>query len=229
MTLAHDASSSAPPRRARYASVVFDADSTLASIEGIDWLGARRGDDVGQVVQSLTTRAMAGELALHQVYEERLAAIRPTRDELAQLAVAYIAAMEPGARELLAALATAGVRVAIVSGGLRDALLPLAHELGIDAASVFAVTLRFDAGGHYVSIADDQPLAQQDGKPRIVRALALARPSVMIGDGSTDAVVRGETDAFIAYTRVARRELVVAMADAEARDFSELSALLFVS
>lgn len=215
--------------RSRYASVVFDADSTLASIEGVDWLGAKRGDDVGRAVQDLTNRAMAGELALESVYAARLDAIRPTLHEMAALGDAYVAAIEPGAITLIENLQRAGVTVAIVSGGLRSALLPLARALGISEANVHAVDLRFDADGNFVSLAQAQQLSQQDGKPRVVRHLSLARPSVMIGDGSTDAAVRGETDAFIAYTRVARRLSVVASADAEARNFDELTTLLFES
>jgi HAD superfamily phosphoserine phosphatase-like hydrolase len=214
-------------RKPRYASVVFDADSTLAAIEGIDWLGAQRGDNVGRAVQDLTNRAMAGELPLEQVYAARLDTIRPTQHEMAQLSEAYVAAIEPGAIELFARLQQAGVHIAIVSGGLREALLPLARALGVPHSAVHAVELRFEANGHFAALADAQPLSQQDGKPRVVRALALPRPSAMIGDGSTDAAVRGETDAFIAYTRVARRPIVVASADAEARDFQELTTLLF--
>jgi hypothetical protein len=49
----------------------------------------------------------------------------------------------------------------------------------------------------------------------------------MIGDGSTDAAVRGVVTEFIAYTGVARRENVVAVADAEADSFAALYPLLF--
>ena len=54
-----------------FSTVIFDADSTLAAIEGIDWLGALRGADVGLAVQQLTDRAMMGELALEDVYSAR--------------------------------------------------------------------------------------------------------------------------------------------------------------
>jgi phosphoserine phosphatase len=169
---------------------------------------------------------MVGELALEEVYAARLDAIRPTREEIQLLSAAYVAAVEPGAVELLRTLQEAGTTLAIVSGGLREALLPLAKLLDVPAASVHAVDIVHDAEGNYVSVALSQPLSQQDGKPRIVRSLSLPHPSVMVGDGSTDAAVRGETDQFIAYTGVARRPVIVASADAEARSFVELSALL---
>lgn len=212
---------------ARFASVVFDADSTLASIEGIDWLGAQRSADIANTIRQLTDRAMAGEIALEDVYAARLDVIKPTRDEITALSAAYIAAIEPGAAQLLSELHAADVVVHVVSGGLRDALLPMAALLGIVPAQVHAVDIKCDADGQFVSLAPSQLLSTQDGKPRLVRRLALPRKSVMIGDGSTDAAVRGEVDAFFAYTAVARRPQVVAVADAEARGFPELRTLLF--
>lgn len=210
-----------------YASVVFDADSTLSTIEGIDWLGAQRGDEVGHAIKTLTDRAMSGELALEFVYGARLEVIKPTLDEIEALGRAYVATAVPGAAFLIAELQAKGVRVVVVSGGLRAALLPLAATLGIAERDVYAVDLVHDGDGNYVSLAPQQLLSLQDGKPRVVRALGLRRPSVMIGDGATDAAVRDDADMFIAYTGVARRPSVVAVAGAEARNFAELREVLF--
>jgi hypothetical protein len=59
-----------------------------------------------------------------------------------------------------------------------------------------------------------------------VQRLQLRAPVAMVGDGSTDAAVRGVVDRFFAYTGVARREKVVAVADAEAESFAALRPLL---
>jgi glyoxylate carboligase len=109
---------------------------------------------------------------------------------------------------------------------LRDAILPLAEYLDIPASRVHAVSIRYDVDGVYESLDGEQPLATQRGKPAVLHALALPRPLVMVGDGATDAAVRGISNAFIAYTGVARRPTVVAVADHEARDYSELHDLL---
>lgn len=84
-----------------------------------------------------------------------------------------------------------------------------------------------DERGRFVHLDGIQPLATQQGKAQVLAALALPRPMVMIGDGATDAAARGVTDRFIAYTGVARREAVVAVADAQASDFEQLHELLF--
>jgi phosphoserine phosphatase len=110
--------------KARFASVVLDVDSTLTSLEGIDWLAALRGEDVAREITALTDRAMAGEIPLESVYAERLAIIRPTRIEVAALGHAYVKAVQPGARALCAVLAQSGSEVTLLSGGLREAILP---------------------------------------------------------------------------------------------------------
>jgi HAD superfamily phosphoserine phosphatase-like hydrolase len=213
--------------RPRYKTVVFDVDSTLADIEGIDWLAALRGPEIAQESEQLTARAMAGELPIEAVYTRRLERIRPTAAELMSLAGAYQAAVQPGARELITALHAARVHVHLLSGGLRPSIVPLALHLGVPANRVHAVSLAQDTDGTFSLLDGEQPLATQRGKPLVVQQLQLRTPTVMVGDGSTDAAVRGVVDTFIAYTGVARREKVVAVADAEATSFEALHPLLF--
>ena len=126
-------------KRPRFASVVLDVDSTLAAIEGVDWLAALRSDAVASACADLTTRAMAGEMPLEEVYELRLRAIAPTVGEIAALGEAYRHAVEPGARALIDALREVGCEVHMVSGGLRSASSPAsssARALPITSASV---------------------------------------------------------------------------------------------
>jgi HAD superfamily phosphoserine phosphatase-like hydrolase len=214
-------------RRPRFKTVVFDVDSTLADIEGIDWLAALREPAIALESEQLTARAMAGEMPIEAVYTRRLARIRPTAAELLMLASAYQLAAIPGARELIEALHASRVHVHLLSGGLRPSIIPLALHLGVPANRVHAVSLAQDTDGTFSLLDGEQPLATQRGKPLVVQQLQLRAPVVMIGDGSTDAAVRGVVDTFIAYTGVARREKVVAVADAEAASFEALYPLLF--
>jgi len=211
----------------RFKTVIFDVDSTLAAIEGIDWLAAQRDEQIAYTCAALTAQAMAGEIPLEAVYARRLATIRPTAAELIGLAVAYRAAIEPGAADLIAALRAAHCQVHLLSGGLRSAIVPLALQLGVSTDHVHAVSVTTDTDGTLSLLDGDQPLATQQGKPAVVHKLALRGPIAMIGDGSTDAAVRGVVHTFIAYTGVTRREQVVAVADAEADSFRALHTLLF--
>jgi len=55
-----------------FKTVVFDVDSTLADIEGIDWLATLRDPEIARESEELTTRAMAGEMPIEAVYTRRL-------------------------------------------------------------------------------------------------------------------------------------------------------------
>ena len=209
-----------------YASVVLDADSTLSGIEGIDWLAERRSAAVAAESAVLTAQAMDGERTIESVYGARLAKVRPSREMIAALGAAYIRALAPGAVACVAALRAADVRVVIVSGGLRQALLPMARRIGIAAADVHAVEIEFDEAGEYASLPDGQPLTTQHGKPQVVRSLALPARILAVGDGVTDAALRPEVAAFAAYVGFVRRPAVVAEADHLLGSFEELCKLV---
>jgi phosphoserine phosphatase len=217
-----------------YSSVIFDVDSTLSAIEGIDWLAARRGADVAARVSEATERAMRGEIALDAVYGERLALVRPGRAELAALADAYVAEIVPGAEDAVTRLLDAGVRVAIVSGGVRQAILPLARALGVDPRDVHAVDVVTDMGGGYFAFDAGSPLATQHGKRDVAErmvagalgAAPLPRPVLAVGDGATDLAMKPAVDAFAAFTGVARRDAVVAGADHVFDSFDAIAELV---
>lgn len=208
---------------ARYANVVLDADSTLAGIEGIDWLAARRGPDVQHAVEALTARAMDGEVPLDDVYVQRLHLIKPTRDDLHALAAAYQAAVAPGAADAITALQGAGVAVHVISGGLRPALLPMTRALGIPDARVHAVEPAFNDAGEVFGL-HDATLATQRGKPMVLEELSLPAPSLAVGDGMTDLAMKGAGTRFAAYIGFVRRDAVVAGADLVLDSFAALVA-----
>jgi len=130
----------APPP---YRTLVFDCDSTLSAIEGIDELARENV----RAIAELTDRAMRGELALEDVYERRLEIVRPTRAALDAVGRLYVERVLPNARELVAAAHALGKRVCIVSGGLEPAVRALADDLGLGAGDVLSVALPFDAPG----------------------------------------------------------------------------------
>lgn len=205
-----------------YASVVLDMDSTLASVEGIDWLARQRGPAVAREIAALTDRAMDGTIALDDIYGERLALIRPSAAEIAELARLYESSLAPGAPAAVARLRERRVALVIVSGGILQAILPSARTLGFSDAEVHAVSIRFDEEGEYASYDAGSPLATQLGKAEVVSALALPRPILAVGDGATDAALLPVVDSFAAFTAFVRREPVVAVSERELRSFTEL-------
>ena len=211
-----------------FASVVLDVDSTLADIEGIDWLASLRDESTAAFVRGLTEDAMSGRIALEDAYGRRLERIAPTLDEARALARAYRAKLAPGAGAAIAALKRSGVRVVAISGGLREAVLPVCRDASLADADVFAVGVRWDDRGGYVAFDRTSPLAAQNGKPAVLHALGLPHPILAVGDGSTDLAMRtsGEVDTFAAYTGFVRRPSVIAAADLALTSFDDLLRLV---
>lgn len=199
---------SGPP----FETIFFDCDSTLVAVEGIDELARRRGVDLAP----LTRAAMEGALPLEEVYARRLELVRPDRAAVAWLGRRYVETIVPGAQEVVLALKVLGKSVHIVSGGLRPAVLELAHALGVDAACVHAVGVRFDAAGHYAGYDTDSPLARSGGKAELcARVLEREpRPAAFVGDGVTDLEARQAGLYVVGFGGVVLREEVRRRADA---------------
>ncbi|MEO7670973.1 MAG: HAD-IB family phosphatase [Longimicrobiales bacterium] len=198
--------------------VVFDCDSTLSGIEGIDELAREHAEEVAQ----LTAAAMRGEVALEQVYGQRLALVKPTRDAVARLGELYVSHIVPDAAEVVRALQAEGIRVRIMSGGLLPAVLVLARHLGIADRDVAAVDIRFDDAGAYAGFDTASPLSRSGGKRALLEIWRREQSaSVMfVGDGATDLETRDVADVFVAYAGVVERAAVVAVADFVVRSAS---------
>lgn len=206
--------------------MVLDVDSTLCGIEGIDWLAGLRGSAVGGQVTALTERAMQGRIRLDTVYGERLALVRPSRAEVEMLAGLYVSALAPGAARVLRRLRDAGRRLVLVSGGVREAIVPVAERVGIAERDVHAVSLRFTADGEYDGFDTASPMTTAVGKRDVVEALALPPRVLAVGDGATDLAIRPVVEAFAVYTGFVRREAVVQDADYTVASFDQLQELV---
>lgn len=192
--------------------ICFDCDSTLSRVEGIDELARRQGSF--EQVAAMTDAAMNGEMALEAVYGDRLGVIKPDQAAIDWLADLYIAEMVEGAAETVKTLRDNGKLIHIISGGLRQAILPLAALLGIPEERVHAVDVIFDEQGQYVDFARHSPLAVSGGKARICRRLRMHHSSlVMVGDGKTDLEAKLAGAYMIGFGGVVKRPLVREQAD----------------
>lgn len=201
-----------------FGTVVFDCDSTLSAIEGIDELAGVHREEVVR----LTDAAMRGDVPLDEVYGRRLALIRPTRSQLAAVGALYVERLVPDALEVVRALRAASVQVRLISGGLLPAVRLLGTALGISEEGIEAVDLRFDAADQYVGFDDDSPLARGGGKRVVLdrwRA-SLPAPIMLVGDGATDLEAAPAVDLFVAFAGIADRAAVTAAADVVVRSRS---------
>jgi len=192
-----------------FESVVFDCDSTLVDIEGIDELAGPRVSEI----RALTDAAMEGGVSLEEVYGRRLEIIRPTRVQVEELGRLYVKRLVPDAGDTVEALLHLRKAVRVISGGLRQPVAALAAELGIRAEHVEAVGVDFADDGSFAGFDSASPLARSGGKPIVIRGWSLPRPALMVGDGATDLEARSQVDCFAAYMGVAYRPGIAAGAD----------------
>jgi phosphoserine phosphatase len=210
----------------RFRSIVFDVDSTLSGIEGIDWLAARRGPEVEAWSAALTERAMTGQIPLEAVYGERMGKVRPDKAEIEELGRIYVERIAAGALEMFDELREHEIEAVLVSGGLREAILPLARELGVDESRVHAVSIYFDDSGRYAGFEEGSLMTRQNGKRLTVRNMGLQGPILAVGDGVTDSEIRPVVDGFAAFTGFTRREPVIQRADFIVENFDQLRELV---
>ncbi|MDD1629879.1 MAG: HAD-IB family phosphatase [Methylococcaceae bacterium] len=191
--------------------ICFDCDSTLSRIEGIDELARRVG--VGEEMSKLTDLAMNGVVPLEAVYERRLSIIRPDQASINWLADLYIAEIVEGVKEVFASLLVQDKTVHIISGGLRQAILPLAEHLGLPESHVHAVDIYFNEDGSYRNYDLNSPLARTGGKAVVVGTLKGEGSLVMVGDGKTDLEAKQSGAVVLGFGGVVDRAIVREQAD----------------
>lgn len=209
--------------------IIFDCDSTLSAIEGIDELARWQGRT--QQVAELTNRAMNGDVPLESVYGERLELLKPTREQLRQLGQLYRRHLLPGADQVIAALQAAGRQVFIVSGGLAEAVVDFGAGLNVPADHIHAVGMDYDElsgrwwegwrhprgrnpDERYLA-HDGGPLTMGGGKIGIIQAIRARHRgrAMLIGDGSSDLEAGVAVDLFVGFGGVVARERVAAAAE----------------
>jgi len=185
---------------------VMDVDSTLIEEEVIDELArvAGRYDEVAAV----TARAMNGELDFETALRERCRCLAGLPESVFDEVRSGLH-VRPGAARLIRALRAVGCRTAVVSGGFRQTVAPMAAELGIDfveANSLEVVDGRL-TGGLTGAIVDGQ--RKLAFFHELIAQLGLS-PSrtVAVGDGANDVPMleaAGLGVAFCAKPRVRER------------------------
>src|SRR5688572_23670859 len=195
----------------RFGSVIFDCDSTLSAIEGIEELAHAHREEIAR----LTEAAMRGEIPLEDVYGRRLELVRPSREQVEALGERYVRTLVTDARETVAALLAENIEVRVISGGIRQAVVPLALALGLPERAVAAVDVDFDENGDYIGFDEASPLTRSGGKRIVLEQWLpeLSRPIMLVGDGATDLEARPPADRFVAFSGVIERPTVIEAAD----------------
>lgn len=185
-------------------AVVFDCDSTLSGIEGINVMAQENG--VFQAVYDLTERAMSLTGVDPGLYQARLDLVRPRVEQMARVADAYWSNVTPDVTGVIDCLHALGKAVYVVSAGLQGPVAEFAARLHIPAERVFAVDVYFDADGNYRDFERESPLTGAHGKSVVVNELKRQHPMLAhVGDGMNDLEAAQVVSRFIGYGGVCYR------------------------
>ncbi len=164
--------------------IVFDVDSTLIQGEVIEMLAERAG--AGEAVAAITESAMRGEIDFTDSLHKRVATLAGLPAELLD-EVADQVELTPGARTTIRTLRRLGFHCGVVSGGFRQVIEPLAHELMLDfvAANELEVVDGHLTGRVVGAVVD------RAGKAKALRDFATQvgvpmEQTVAVGDGAND-------------------------------------------
>ena len=164
--------------------IVFDVDSTLIQGEVIEMLAERAG--AGAAVAAVTEAAMRGEIDFAESLHKRVATLAGLPVEVLEEVGAQLE-LTPGARTTIRTLRRLGFHCGVVSGGFRQVIDPLAHELMLDFVAANELEIAdgkltgrvvgevIDRAGKAKALRD---FADQAGVPM--------EQTVAVGDGAND-------------------------------------------
>ncbi|MBO0881752.1 MAG: phosphoserine phosphatase SerB, partial [Mycobacterium sp.] len=164
--------------------IVFDVDSTLVQGEVIEMLAAQVGAQ--DAVAAITDAAMRGELDFATSLRQRVATLAGLPAEVLD-EVGQQLELTPGARTTLRTLRRLGYHVGVVSGGFRQVIEPLAHELMLDFVAANELEI---VDGKLTGRVTGQ-VVDRAGKAKALRDFAHQagvpmEQTVAVGDGAND-------------------------------------------
>jgi D-3-phosphoglycerate dehydrogenase len=115
-------------------------------------------------------------------------------------------------------------RVIIVSGGFKEFIEPVVKPYFIDADCVYANTFVYDKKNNIIGADDENFLAQEQGKVKLLKHLKLKGNVCVIGDGYTDYELfeSGMANSFFAFTENVSRPSVINKAKNIASSLDEI-------
>ncbi|WKK14463.1 phosphoserine phosphatase SerB [Rhodococcus ruber] len=177
--------------------IVFDVDSTLVQGEVIEMLAAHAG--VEDKVRAVTEAAMRGEIDFTESLNQRVATLAGLPASVID-EVAENLELTPGARTTIRTLRRLGFRCGVVSGGFRQVIDGLAHELELDF--VRANTLEIVDGkltGRVVGEVVDRAAKARALREFAAEAGVPIEQTVAVGDGANDIDMLGAAGLGIAF------------------------------
>jgi D-3-phosphoglycerate dehydrogenase len=208
---------------------IIDFDNTFTSVEGLDELAAialankPEAEEVLAKIQSLTERGMNGSLSFSESLKERLSLLNANRTHLEQLIALLHSKVSKSFQRNKIFLKEHAADIYIVSSGFKEFIIPVVTGMGVRADHVYANDFVFDEEGNIIGYNEENVLATDGGKQKLLKQLNLQGDIYAIGDGYTDYELKaaGIANRFYAFTENVARPKVVDLADDVVRTLDE--------
>jgi HAD superfamily phosphoserine phosphatase-like hydrolase len=165
---------------------VFDFDSTLLSIESLDFVISKVSNGkFDKQIEEITNLGMNGKASLQETITRRLELCKITQQHLEAFARQMVQYLTVGMAEVIHKLQEKH-SVYIVSGGLMQLIAPIAKALCIPETNCMANKITFHSNGTF-ELDKTSPLLYKNGKSQALETFGILNSNtVMIGDGYTD-------------------------------------------
>lgn len=208
---------------------IIDFDSTFIKSEGLDELASfvlannPQKEKIIEKIKDITKKGMRGEIPFDKSLRERISLLTPSQKNVEELGKYLKKHISKSIARNKKFFKIYKEYIYIISGGFKEYILPVVESFNINEDHVYANTFNFDKNGNFIGYDTKNPLAQEDGKVKLVKSLNLQGDIFVIGDGYTDYKLKelGLVKKFIAFTENIERDVVVSKADQVASSFDE--------
>lgn len=209
---------------------IIDFDSTFTQVEAMEELATislkndPEKEAIIEQIKHLTDLAMDGKMPFNKSLKARIALLSAKKYHLNMLVNKLRKKVSPSFARNKEFFKKYQGRVLIVSGGFKEFIAPVVKSFFIDEDCIYANTFIYDKKNNIIGSDEENPLAQEGGKVKLLKQLKLKGQVIAIGDGYTDYQMResGMAEQFFAFTENIARERVLAKADYIAPSLDEI-------
>jgi len=200
---------------------VFDFDSTLTSVEGLDVLAEislknnPERDEVVKKIQEITDLGIDGDISFTDSLSRRIALLKANKSQLGELIDFLKTKLSDSVKANQPFFEKYRDQIYVISCGFKEFIEPVVADLGIAPERVFANTFKYDQDGTIIGFDETNPLSQHNGKVNCLKESGIDGEIQIIGEGYSDYVMRreGVADKFFAYTENVSRKKATDNAD----------------
>ena len=149
---------------------VFDFDSTLTSVEGLDVLaeisleGNPERAEIVKKIQEITDLGIDGDISFTDSLSRRIALLQANKSHLGELIKLLKGKLSASVAANKSFFEDYKDQIYVISCGFKEFIDPIVADLNITSDRVYANTFKFDEDGTIIGFDEVNPLSQHNGK-----------------------------------------------------------------